>query len=108
MDIASLIETLGNSDWVQQGRQYFDQLEDQFPFCQQKTNAAFKQSLEVYFDVTYIIDLGGIDRLLVDYTDAADCLLAGYDAAEIIDLSYLDREAFEKDLVAFALLWIAM
>lgn len=36
------------------------------------------------------------------------CWLAGYDAAEIIDLSYLDREAFEKDLVAFALLWIAM
>jgi wobble nucleotide-excising tRNase len=103
VDIASLIETLGNSDWVQQGRQYSDQLEDQCPFCQQKTDAAFKQSLEAYFDATYITDLAGIDRLLGDYTDSAGCLLAGYNAAEVIDSSYLDREAFEKDVAALRL-----
>lgn len=36
VDIAALIEELENSDWVQQGRQYFDQLDEQCPFCQQK------------------------------------------------------------------------
>ena len=45
VDIAALIEKLGNSDWVHQGRQYFDELEGQCPFCQQKTDAAFRQSL---------------------------------------------------------------
>lgn len=103
VDIAALIETLGNSDWVQQGRHFFDQLEEQCPFCQQKTDAAFKQSLEAYFDETYITDLGDIDKLLSDYRDAASKFLDGYSAAEIVESSYLDREAFEKDVAALRL-----
>ena len=103
VDIAALIETLGNSDWVQQGRHFFDQLEEQCPFCQQKTDAAFKQSLEAYFDETYITDMGDIDKLLSDYRDAASKFLDGYGAAEIVESSYLDREAFEKDVAALRL-----
>lgn len=103
VDIAGLIETLGNSDWVQQGRHFFDQLEDQCPFCQQKTDAAFKLSLETYFDETYIADLDDIDKLLSDYRAAANNLLDGYSAAEIVDSSYLDRDAFEKDVTALRL-----
>ncbi len=103
VDIAALIETLGNSDWVQQGRQYFDQLEDQCPFCQQKTNGAFKQSLEAYFDETYLTELAEIDKLLSDYTDAVSNLVTNYNAADIIDSPYLDREAFEKDITALRL-----
>lgn len=92
VDIAALIEKLGNSDWVQQGRQYFDQLEDQCPFCQQKTDAAFKQSLEAYFDEIYIADLAAIENLLADYLGAARNLLIAYGAAEIVESPYLDRE----------------
>ncbi len=103
VDIAGLIETLGNSDWVQQGRHFFDQLEDQCPFCQQETDAAFKLSLETYFDETYIADLGDIDKLLSDYRAAANNLLDGYSAAETVESSYLDREAFEKDVTALRL-----
>lgn len=103
VDIAGLIETLGNSDWVQQGRHFFDQLEDQCPFCQQKTDAAFKLSLETYFDETYIADLDDIDKLLSDYRAAANNLLDGYSAAEIVESSYLDRDAFEKDVTALRL-----
>lgn len=103
VDIAALIETLGNSDWVQQGRQYFDELEDLCPFCQQKTDAAFKQSLEAYFDETYLTDLAEIDKLLSDYTDAASNLLNSYNAADTIESPHLDREAFDKDVVALRL-----
>ena len=103
VDIAKLIETLGNSDWVQQGRHFFDQLEDQCPFCQQKTDAAFKQSLEAHFDETYITDLAGIDKLLSDYREAASSLLNGYNAADIVDSPHLDREVFEKDVAALRL-----
>ncbi len=66
VDIADLIEKLGNSDWVQQGREYFDKLDDQCPFCQQKTDAAFRQSLEDYFDESYVAGLAAIDRLLAE------------------------------------------
>ncbi len=103
VDVAALIEKLGISDWVQQGRQYFDQLEDQCPFCQQKTDAAFRQSLEAYFDESYIADLAAIDKLLADYRDAAKELLTAYAVSDIIESPYLDREAFEKDVAALSL-----
>jgi len=96
VDIAALIEKLGNSDWVQQGRLYFDQLEDQCPFCQQKTDAAFRQSLEAYFDESYIADLAAIDELLAVYTEATRDLLNVYAATDVIESPYLDRVAFEK------------
>lgn len=100
VDIAALIEKLGNSDWVQQGRQYFERLEDQCPFCQQKTDAAFRQSLEAYFDESYLADLASIEKLLEEYTEAKETLLGGYAATEVIESPYLDRDAFEKDLAA--------
>jgi wobble nucleotide-excising tRNase len=103
VDIAALIERLGNSDWVQQGRQHFDQLDDQCPFCQQKTDAAFRQSLEAYFDESYIANLAAIDKLLADYTGAAKDLLTAYSAADNVESPYLDREAFEKDVAALRL-----
>ena len=103
VDIAALIKKLGNSDWVQQGRQYFDQLRDQCPFCQQKTDEAFRQSLEGYFDESYVADLAAIDKLLVDYTDAAKELLNAYSVSDIVESPYLDREAFEKDVAALSL-----
>ncbi|WP_414898537.1 AAA family ATPase [Rhodovulum sp. YEN HP10] len=103
VDIAALIEKLGNSDWVQQGRPYFDQLEDQCPFCQQKTDEAFRQSLEAYFDESYIADLVAIDKLLADYTNAARELLTTCSVSDIVDSPYLDRKAFEKDVAALRL-----
>lgn len=103
VDISALIEKLGNSDWVQQGRQYFDQLEDQCPFCQQKTDAAFRQSLEAYFDESYISDLAAIDKLLADYTEAARELMTAYSVSDIVESSYLEREAFDKDVAALRL-----
>lgn len=103
VDIAALIEKLGNSDWVQQGRQYFDQLEDQCPFCQQKTDEAFRRSLEAYFDESYVADLAAINKLLADYNDAARELLTAYSVSDIVESPYLDREAFEKDFAALRL-----
>lgn len=103
VDIAALIEKLGNSDWVQQGRQYFDQLEDRCPFCQQKTNEAFRQSIEAYFDENYIADLAAIDKLLAEYTDVSRDLLAACSVSDIVDSPYLDRETFEKDVAALRL-----
>jgi wobble nucleotide-excising tRNase len=100
VDIAGLIQKLGNSDWVQQGRQYFHQLDGQCPFCQQKTVAAFKQSLEAYFDESYIADLVAIDELLADYENAIGDLLNGLNSVVNVKSPYIDNEAFEKDVAA--------
>jgi len=103
VDIAALIDKLGNSDWVQQGREYFEKLNDQCPFCQQKTDEAFRESLEEYFDESYVTDLAAIDVLLEDYTAKATALLNGYEAPSVSESSFLNREAFEKDLAALRL-----
>lgn len=103
VDIAALIRKLGNSDWVQQGLQFFHRLEDQCPFCQQKTDAALRQSLETYFDGAYIADLAAIDKLFADYSKAVSDLLASFSVSEIVESPYLDREAFEKDVLALRL-----
>jgi wobble nucleotide-excising tRNase len=103
VDIAALIEKLGNSDWVQQGRPYFEELDNQCPFCQQKTDEAFRQSLEDYFDESYIADLGSIGELHESYESKSSSLLDGYAAPEIIDSPFLNRDAFDKALATLRL-----
>lgn len=103
VDIAALINALGNSDWVQQGRQYFDRLDDQCPFCQQKTDTAFRTSLEQYFDKSYVADLAEIDHLLEQYETQAQALLEGYANPAIASSDFLDHDGFEKDLASLRL-----
>ena len=72
VDIAEMIKKLGNSDWVREGRSYYDANEHVCPFCQQSTTKAFAQSLNEYFDETFLIDSKAIDDLATNYaTDAA-------------------------------------
>ena len=98
VDIAALIEKLGNSDWVQQGQQYFEQLVDQCPFCQQETNEIFRQNLEDYFDEKFAADLDAVNDLLEKYEAQANSLLDAYQLPAVIDSTFLDRDAFENDI----------
>ena len=103
VDIAALIQKLGNSDWVQQGRDYFEKLDDQCPFCQQKTDAAFRQSLEDYFDENFVNDLAAIESLRVDYATKSAALLEAYSALAITESIFLDGEAFDKEVTTLRL-----
>ncbi len=72
VDIAAMIKKLGNSDWVRQGRPFYDSNAGVCPFCQQNTTEAFRQSLNEYFDETFVTDSKAIDDLIANYaTDAA-------------------------------------
>ncbi len=70
VDIAAMIRELGNSDWVREGRRFYDVNESVCPFCQQSTDDAFAHSLNEYFDETFLTDSKIIDDLVIDY--AAD------------------------------------
>ena len=67
VDIAAMINRLGNSDWVSQGRKYYDPNEQVCPFCQQKTDASLEKSLNDYFDDTFKADSDAIERLRTEY-----------------------------------------
>jgi wobble nucleotide-excising tRNase len=72
VDIAAMIKKFGNSDWVREGRTFYDVNEGMCPFCQQSTTEAFAKSLNEYFDETFLTDSKAIDDLATDYaTDAA-------------------------------------
>ena len=72
VDIAAMIKKLGNSDWVREGRAFYDENGSVCPFCQQSTTEAFAQSLNEYFDETFVTDSKAIDDLATNYlTDAA-------------------------------------
>lgn len=72
VDIAAMIKKLGNSDWVREGRPFYDVNDEICPFCQQSTDKAFAKSLNDYFDETFEADSQAIDDLLTNYkTDAA-------------------------------------
>lgn len=72
VDIAAMIKKLGNSDWVRGGKGYFEVNEGVCPFCQQETTDEFAQSLNEYFDETFLTDSKAIDDLITNYaTEAA-------------------------------------
>ena len=72
VDIAAMIKKLGNSDWVREGRTFYDENGRICPFCQQSTTEAFVKSLNEYFDETFVTDSKAIDDLATNYsTDSA-------------------------------------
>jgi wobble nucleotide-excising tRNase len=72
VDIAAMIKKLGNSDWVREGRLFYDANDGTCPFCQQTIGSAFTQSLNEYFDETFLSDTKAVDDLAINYvTDAA-------------------------------------
>ena len=75
VDIAEMIEVLGNSDWVKEGRQYYDPNVRICPFCQQQTNVSLEKSLQKYFDKTFERDLKAINSLYVRYMSDSKRLL---------------------------------
>ena len=101
VDIAAIIKKLGNSDWVREGRAFYDANGSVCPFCQQSTTEAFAQSLNEYFDETFVTDSKAIDDLASNYaTDAARLQqqIAGIIAAPF---KFLDVEKLktEKELL---------
>ncbi len=69
VDIAAMIQKLGNSDWVKQGREYYELNEGVCPFCQQTTTESFSKSLNDYFDETFTLDITALKELEDSYVE---------------------------------------
>ena len=68
--VASLIETLGNSDWVNTGIKFvhIDGEKGVCPFCQQKTiTENFLEQINDYFDESYNRDKSQIEQMISRY-----------------------------------------
>ena len=101
VDIAAMIKKLGNSDWVREGRGFYDVNDGTCPFCQQSTTDAFVHSLNEYFDETFVTDSKAIDDLATDYTTDAARLQQELTAIIAAPSKFLEVEKLkaEKELL---------
>lgn len=101
VDIAAMIKKLGNSDWVKQGRSYYDRNNGVCPFCQQETDEAFAESLNKYFDETYLNDIAAIEQLAMNYEIFSTKIVQHLQSIIDADPKYVDCEMLEsqKNLV---------
>lgn len=96
VDIAAMIKDLGNSDWVKQGKAYYDENDGACPFCQQETDGAFAESLNEYFDKTYLNDIEEIERLAINYEAHSNTILQRLQSVIDADPKYVDCEQMES------------
>ncbi len=99
--IAALIEKLGNSDWVREGRSFFAVSEGVCPFCQQTTSEAFAKGLSEYFDETFEADSRAIDVLCANYKEEAASISRRI--ADIIEnpSKFIDADKLAKEKEVF-------
>lgn len=101
VDIAEMIKKLGNSDWVREGRSFYDLNDRVCPFCQQKTDEAFEKSLSEYFNESFERDSKAIGSLLDNYKSDATRVLQELGQILTLPSKFLDVPKFrsERDLL---------
>ncbi|MBV6322148.1 AAA family ATPase [Duganella violaceipulchra] len=97
VDIAELIQRLGNSDWVKQGQVFYGQSKPTCPFCQQKVLDSFEASLSSYFDETFAQDTAAIADLQSAYERDAETLRVKLKAVADANSRFMNADAFEAE-----------
>ncbi|AFI04976.1 ATP-binding protein [Helicobacter cetorum] len=76
VNIADLINKLGNGDWVAQGRKHISKDNNTCPFCQKETiTEDFREQLESYFDTSYQKSIDTIKQMRENYTEITNKVL---------------------------------
>lgn len=101
VDIAAMIQKLGNSDWVRQGRSFYEVNDRACPFCQQSTDESFARSLNDYFDEAFTVDSKAIDDLVVNHNTESERVQQHFAAIFGSPSMFLDIEKLksEKELL---------
>jgi wobble nucleotide-excising tRNase len=97
VDIAALIQKLGNSDWVKLGRDFYDPEERVCPFCQQETPPSLEENLNEYFDDTFIADTTAIEKLYTDYKTDSERIQESVQALLDNPTRFLDAEKLHAE-----------
>ena len=96
--VASLIETLENSDWVNEGIKYvhIDGEKGVCPFCQQETiSQDFIDQISAYFDESYNQDKSQIEQMIIRYD--AEIKKASDFLDSIKDDAFLEKQKTELE-----------
>lgn len=72
VNISKLIETIGNIDWVKQGREHFEKSDPSCPFCQQNVPMNFAIELNQFFNKSYEQEIESVKKLYNQYSETSD------------------------------------
>lgn len=97
VDIAAMIKKLGNSDWVREGRSFYDVNELICPFCLQSVAASFTHSLNEYFDETFTTDTATIANLSSNYSTEAVRFQLEISQVIATQSRFLDTESLKRE-----------
>ncbi|WP_371246773.1 AAA family ATPase [Mycoplasmopsis agassizii] len=98
VDIAEMINTLENSDWVRKGREYYKKNNSYCPFCQQSTTEKFRKDLDEFFDKSYERDLGIVLNLIKQYEYITGNLVQNFSSVENYK-RFFEEPIFFKNLL---------
>ena len=101
VDIAGMIQKLGNSDWVKQGIPYFEINDEHCPFCQQKAPNRLAASLAEYFDESFSKDSAAISALEAGYKIEGNRLQQLMQNAIDANSSFLDTDKLKTEKALF-------
>lgn len=101
VDIAAMIQKLGNSDWVKQGKVFYEVNDNVCPFCQKTIELSFSESLTDYFDEAFVKDEAAIKSLLINYKTKSEGVQQSLKAIVETPSRFLDTEKLkvEKELL---------
>jgi len=102
--IASLIDRLGISDWVNHGRSLLTQGSEICPFCQKNTiDKHFREDIEAYFDETFTLDSKKLKDVSNSYLGLKEGLsnqLISIIEKEKMSPTILDLELFNANMTS--------
>lgn len=97
VDIAALINRLGNSDWVKQGIKYHTQDPETCPFCQQHTDESFAESVASFFSDAYDNDIQILKTLQENYRRECEQLFITIQSNVELNNPFLKTELFKAE-----------
>jgi len=101
IDIAAMIDRLGNSDWVKQGIPLYRINDQVCPFCQQVTKAELAKSLADYFDETFESDSNDVKGVYDTYVTERTRVIQEIQAIITAQPRSLDIEKLRSELKLF-------
>lgn len=97
VNISKLIETIGNIDWVKQGREHFEKSYPNCPFCQKITPPNFSDELVQFFSKTYDQEVNIVEQLLNQYVDTSNRVLNTIQFICSQNRPFLEIELFQAE-----------
>ncbi len=97
VDIAGLIQKLGNSDWVKQGIEYLKIADESCPFCQQTIPETLADSFAEYFDEAFEKDAASVEELRKGYKLEGERLHNALQAVLTSPSGFLDAVKFKSE-----------